>query len=257
MKRAILILSFFLLAASLVCQAREESPSADESKDKKDKISYSIGYDMGVRYKRILLNTNIESLLKGIRDAVNGIEPDMGQEELQKIMQNFFQDLRNKEEEKRKKLGEKNKKEGEIFLKENAQKEGVNVTKSGLQYKILREGTGPKPDPHDTVTIHYRGTLIDGTEFHDSYKSGEPVSFQLLKTFPGWAEALRMMKVGAKWKIFLPPDLAWGEDGLGDKVGPHAVIIFEIELLKTGPTDKEKEKKKSFRPGEKAEIDNS
>lgn len=238
MKRSILILTFFFLSAALFCQAAVEPRTADELTGKKDKISYTIGYDMGMKYKRILLNTNVESMLKGFRDAVTGNDPAIAKEQVEKIMQQFFQDLRKKEQEEKEKTGEKNKIEGETFLKANALKEGVQTTESGLQYKILREGTGPKPGTNDTVTIHYKGYLIDGTEFHDSYKGGKPVSFPLTKTFAGWAEALRMMNVGAKWKVFLPANLAWGEDGLGDIVGPHAVIIFDLELIESKPTNK-------------------
>lgn len=241
MKRLIVFSTLLFLAASLIiCQTPQPSPAANETKDKKDKISYSIGYDLGVRYKRILVNTEIASMFLGIKDAVTGKEPVTGTAELKTIVQQFFKDFRAKEEADRKLLGDKNKREGEAFLKENAKKQGVNTTKTGLQYMILKEGKGPKPGPYDTVTIHYRGALIDGTEFHDSYKTGQPVSFQVLKTFAGWAEALRMMNVGSKWKIFLPPDLAMGEEGLGDKVGPFAVIIFEIELLAAKPTKEEK-----------------
>ncbi len=250
MKRLIVFVAFLFLAASLVCQAPQPSPAANETKAKKDEISYSIGYDLGIRFKRILVKAETEAMLQGIKDALAGKAPVMSTAELQKIVQEFFKNLREKDEADRKLSAEKNKKEGAAFLKENAKKKGVNTTKTGLQYMIIKEGKGPKPGPYDTVTIHYRGTLIDGTEFHDSYKTGQPVSFQLLKTFPGWTEALRMMNVGSKWKIFLPSDLGMGEDGLGDKVGPNAVIIFDIELLAAKPT---KEEKTSFTPPVKKE----
>jgi len=236
MKRAISILTFFFLSTALFCQAAAEPQTADELTGKKDKISYTIGYDMGMKYKRILLNTNVDSMLKGFRDALTGNNPAISKDQLDKIMQQFFRDLREKEEEERGKLGEENKNVGDAFLKENALKEGVQTTKSGLQYKIIREGSGPKPGTNDTVTIHYKGYLIDGTEFHDSYKGGKPVSFPITKTFAGWAEALRMMNVGSKWNVALPPSLAWGEQGLGEVVGPNAVVIFDLELIQTKPT---------------------
>jgi FKBP-type peptidyl-prolyl cis-trans isomerase FklB len=238
MKRAILILTFFFLNTAWFCHAAPKPQAANELTGEKDKISYTVGYDMGMQYKRILLNTNFESMLKGFRDAVTGNNPAIAKDQLEKIMQQFFRDLRKKEEAESKKSGEKNKKEGDAFLKGNALKEGVQTTKSGLQYKILREGTGPKPGANDTVSIHYKGYLIDGTEFHNSYKSGKPVSFPILKTFPGWSEALRMMNVGSKWEVFLPSDLAFGQEGLGNVVGPHAVVIFDLELIETKPADK-------------------
>jgi FKBP-type peptidyl-prolyl cis-trans isomerase len=239
MKIASFILIFLLPAASIVCQTPEDSKSANKLNNK-NKLSYSIGYDIGSRYKKILKNADVATLLKGLRDAINGAEPtSVTKEELPKKVQAFLLDYRMKEEEARKSLGAKNKIAGAAFLEKNALKEGIKTTKSGLQYQILTEGTGAKPGPADTVTIHYKGCLIDGTEFHDSYKSAKPVSFPITKTFPGWAEALRMMKVGAKWKIFLPPELAFGENGFGDKVGAHAVIIFDMELLETKPAVKE------------------
>lgn len=241
MKRATLFLTFLLMAAALICQSTEESKSANKLDTKKNKISYSLGYDIGSRYKEILLSTDVDSMLKGLRDAVNSAEPTIvAKEEMQKIIQQFFMDLQKKEEGKRKKLGEKNKIDGKAFLEENAKKEGIKTTESGLQYMVLKEGTGSQPGADDTVTIHYKSWLIDGSELLDSYIGGKPVSFPLSKTFPGWAEALKMMNVGAKWKTFLPPELAWGEKGLGEKVGPHAVVIFELELLEIKPANKEK-----------------
>lgn len=232
MKRATLILAFLLLAAAVICQTPGESKSANKLDSKKNKISYSLGYDIGSRYKEILLKTDVDSMLTGLKDAVNGTEPTIAaKEEMQKIIQQFFLGLQKKEEEERNKIGEKNKVEGAAFLAENGKKEGIKTTESGMQYSVIKEGAGSQPGPDDTVTIHYKSWLIDGTELIESYKDGKPVSFPLSKTFPGWAEALKMMKIGAKWKIFLPPELAWGEKGLGDKVGPHAVVIFELELL--------------------------
>ena len=232
MKRAALILTLLLLAAAVICQTPEESKPANKLDSKKDKISYSLGYDIGSRHKTLLLNADMDSMLTGLRDAVKGVEPAVvSREEMQKIIQQFFMDFQKKEAEERAKLGEKNKIEGRAFLAENAKKEGIKSTESGLQYKVLKEGTGAQPGPDDTVSIHYKSWLIDGSELLDSHKDGEPVSFPISKTFPGWSEALKMMKTGAKWKIFLPPELAWGEKGLGKQVGPHAVVVFELELL--------------------------
>jgi FKBP-type peptidyl-prolyl cis-trans isomerase FklB len=129
------------------------------------------------------------------------------------------------------KLGEKNKAEGEAFLAENKKKEGVKTLPSGLQYKVIKAGTGKKPKVTDTVTTHYRGTLMNGTEFDSSYRRGQPVSFQVNGVIPGWTEALQLMEEGAKWQLFIPSNLAYGERGAGRDIGPNATLVFEIELL--------------------------
>ena len=128
-------------------------------------------------------------------------------------------------------LGEKNKKEGEVFLAENKKKEGVTTLPSGLQYKVIKAGTGKKPKSTDTVTVNYRGTLIDGTEFDSSYRRGEPASFGVSGVIPGWTEAMQLMQEGAKWQVVVPPNLAYGEKGAGPNIGPNATLIFEIELI--------------------------
>jgi FKBP-type peptidyl-prolyl cis-trans isomerase FklB len=128
-------------------------------------------------------------------------------------------------------LGKKNKKEGETFLTENKKKEGVKTLPSGLQYKVIKAGTGKKPKLADTVTTHYRGTLIDGTEFDSSYKRGQPATFQVSGVIPGWTEALQLMEEGAKWQLFIPSNLAYGERGMAGTIGPNATLLFEIELI--------------------------
>ena len=136
-----------------------------------------------------------------------------------------------KQQEMAKKLGEKNKAEGEAFLAENKKKEGVITLPSGLQYKVIKAGTGKKPKATDTVTVHYQGTLIDGKEFDSSYRRGQPVTFPVNGVIPGWTEALQLMEEGAKWQIFIPSSLAYGDRGAGRDIGPHATLIFEIELV--------------------------
>jgi len=130
-----------------------------------------------------------------------------------------------------KEMGEKNLKEGEAFLQENAKREGVVALPSGLQYEVIEEGTGKSPKPGDEVTVHYRGTLVDGTVFDSSYERGEPVTFPVEGVIPGWTEALQLMKEGAKWKLFIPPSLAYGERGAGQVIGPNATLLFEVELI--------------------------
>ena len=200
-------------------------------KNEKDKVSYSIGLNIGGNFKSQSVDINTDVLLKGIKDALSGSKPLMTEKEIQETMTAFQKEMTAKHGEQTKALAETNKKEGEAFLAANKGKEGVKTTSSGLQYKIIKDGNGQTPKATDTVTVNYSGTLIDGTEFDSSYKRGEPASFPLNGVIPGWTEALQMMKVGSKWQLFLPPALAYGERGQGRVIGPNAALIFEVELL--------------------------
>jgi FKBP-type peptidyl-prolyl cis-trans isomerase FklB len=155
----------------------------------------------------------------------------------------FQKEMMAKREQAGKEAGAKNKVEGEAFLAENGKKEGVVTLPDGLQYKILKEGDGAKPKATDTVTVHYRGTLISGTEFDSSYKRKEPVSFPVNGVIAGWTEALQLMKVGSKWQLFIPSTLAYGERGAGPDLGPNATLIFEVELISIGKPEATQEKK--------------
>jgi FKBP-type peptidyl-prolyl cis-trans isomerase FklB len=155
----------------------------------------------------------------------------MTDEDLNKTMKDFQAGLRAKQAKARKMAAEDNRKEGVAFLAENKKKEGVVVLPSGLQYKILKKGAGKKPKEADTVEIHYRGTLINGTEFDSSHRTGEPATFKVSAVVPGWREALKLMPVGSKWQLFIPPQLAYAERGAGREIGPNATLIFEVELL--------------------------
>ena len=208
--------------------------SAEENlvlKNQKDKVSYIIGMEIGKNFKKQSIDIDPDILTKGIKDAISGGEPLLTEQEVQKTMGTFQKEMMAKQEELAKKLGEKNKKEGEAFLAENKKKEGVKTLPNGLQYKVVKAGTGRKPKLTDTVTTHYRGTLIDGTEFDSSYRRGQPVSFPVAGVIPGWTEALQLMEEGAKWQLFIPPNLAYGERGGGRDIGPNATLIFEIELI--------------------------
>ena len=200
-------------------------------KNEKDKVSYSIGLNIGGNFKSQSVDINTDVLLKGIKDALSGSKPLMTEKEIQETMTAFQKEMTAKHGEQTKVLAETNKKEGEAFLAANKGKEGVKTTSSGLQYKIIKDGNGQTPKATDTVTVNYSGTLIDGTEFDSSYKRGEPASFPLNGVIPGWTEALQMMKVGSKWQLFLPPAIAYGERGQGRVIGPNAALIFEVELL--------------------------
>ncbi len=200
-------------------------------KDQKDKVSYIIGIDIGTNLKRQSIEINPEILLRGIKDGLAGNKPLMSDQEMKDTIAAFQREMQAKQEEVVKKMGEKNKKEGETFLAENKRKEGVVTLASGLQYKVIKKGSGKRPKLTDTVTTHYRGTLIDGTEFDSSYRRNQPVSFPVNGVIPGWTEALQLMEEGAKWQLFIPPHLAYGERGAGPQIGPHATLVFEVELI--------------------------
>ena len=204
---------------------------APELKTDKEKISYSIGMDIGGNLRRGSIEVDPDMLAKGVKDSYVGGKTLLTEDQARQAMEDFQKTLMAKKAEEMQKLSEKNKADGEKFLAENAKKEGVKVLPSGLQYKVITPGTGRSPKATDTVTTHYKGTLIDGTEFDSSYKRGEPATFPVSGVIPGWTEALQLMKEGAKWQLFLPPGLAYGERGAGRDIGPNATLIFEVELI--------------------------
>ncbi len=226
----VLIIPLCLVLAGSPVFAGEKT----ELKTQKDKLSYAIGMDMGGSLKRNSIDIDIDALVKGIKDSLVGGKMLMTEQEQRDTLIAFQKEFQAKQQEKMKALAEKNKKEGEAFLAENKKKPGVKTLPSGLQYKVITEGKGPSPKETDTVTVNYRGTLIDGTEFDSSYKRNEPATFPVKGVIKGWTEALQHMKEGAKWQLFIPADLAYGERGAGGTIGPNATLIFEVELLKIG-----------------------
>ena len=207
--------------------------SAQETalKSQKEKASYSIGMDIGTGLKKQPIEIDPELLAKGIKDAFSGKKPLMTEQEVRETLTGLQKELMAKQQEQLKVQAEKNKKEGEAFLAENKKKEGVVTLPSGLQYKVIKEGTGKKPKRDDTVSTHYRGSLIDGKEFDSSYTRGQPATFPVSGVIAGWTEALQLMGEGAKWQLFIPSNLAYGERGAGGLIGPNATLIFDIELL--------------------------
>ncbi len=222
----VMVAALFVLAAGSA--GAQEKPVL---KDQKGKISYIIGIDIGGNFKKQSIDIDPEILIRGIKDGLSGAKPLLSEQEAREVMAAFEQEMKAKQETIQKAAGEKNKKEGEVFLAENKKKEGVKTLPSGLQYKVIKPGTGKKPAATDTVTTHYRGTLINGTEFDSSYKRGKPATFPVNGVIPGWTEALQLMEEGAKWQLFLPPNLAYGERGAGQVIGPNATLIFEVELI--------------------------
>lgn len=226
MKRILFLAGLGILF--LMCQI--SSGEEKNFKDQKEKVSYIIGLDLGANLKKQAVDINPDILLQGVKDALSGNKPLLTEQEINSTVAAFQKEMKDKQEEMMKKAGEKNKKEGEVFLAGNKKKEGVVTLPSGLQYKVIKNGSGKKPKLTDTVTTNYKGTLIDGTEFDSSYKRGQPASFQVNGVIAGWTEALQRMEEGAKWQLFVPAQLAYGERGAGP-IGPHATIIFEIELI--------------------------
>jgi len=201
-------------------------------KDLKDKASYSIGVDIGMNFKKQNMDLNADALAAGAKDALNG-KPQVNPNEIREIMTQWQTEFG----EKQKVMATKNQADGEKYLVENKKKEGVKTTASGLQYKSLKEGAGPQPKASDTVTVNYRGTLIDGTEFDSSYKRGEPATFPLNGVIKGWTEGLQLMKKGSKFQFVIPPSLAYGERAVGADIGPNSTLVFDVELLDVKPAE--------------------
>jgi len=200
-------------------------------KSDKERQSYAVGMNIGESLHRQPVELDMDSLIKGLKDSMAGGKMLMSDDEAKTALTELGQQVRAKQEEKVKQAAETNKKEGEAFLAANKTKEGVVTTPSGLQYKILKAGTGPKPTATDKVSVNYKGTLINGTEFDSSYKRGQPATFPVGQVIKGWTEALQLMPVGSKWQLFIPADLAYGDRGAGSDIGPGATLIFEVELL--------------------------
>jgi FKBP-type peptidyl-prolyl cis-trans isomerase FklB len=200
-------------------------------KDNKDKVSYSIGLNIAKSMKQEGLDINPDALAAAMKDVFAGAKPQLTDEEVQAVMQEFQKEMMAKRMKGQQEGLTKNKAEGEKFLADNKKKEGIKTTASGLQYKVIKDGTGKTPKATDTVSTHYRGTLISGKEFDSSYKRGEPAEFPVNGVIKGWTEALQLMKEGSKWQLFIPSDLAYGERGAGQDIGPNSTLIFDIELL--------------------------
>jgi FKBP-type peptidyl-prolyl cis-trans isomerase FklB len=204
-------------------------------KTPKEKTSYALGMNVGKGLGANLKQQSVEVdqaiLLRGMKDALAGGKTLMTDDEVKALLTQLQTDLRAKQQEKQKLAGDANKKEGDAFLAENKTKEGIVTLPSGLQYRILTEGTGPKPGATDSVTCNYRGTLISGIEFDSSYKRGQPATFQVNGVIKGWTEALQLMPVGSKWQLFIPGELAYGERGPSPQIGPNSTLLFEVELL--------------------------
>jgi FKBP-type peptidyl-prolyl cis-trans isomerase FklB len=229
-------------AAKTGATTTPKTPVPFTLKTQKDKVSYAVGMNVGkgvaARLKQQSVEVNQAVLLRGMKDALAGGKMLLTEEEERTVLTQLTLEARKKQEEQMKLAAEPNKKIGEEYLTANKTKEGVVTLPSGLQYKILTEGTGPKPAAADTVVCNYRGTLISGTEFDSSYKRGQPLSIQVNRVIKGWTEALQLMSVGSKWQLFIPSDLGYGDGGQPPTIGPGATLIFEVELISIQGKDK-------------------
>jgi FKBP-type peptidyl-prolyl cis-trans isomerase FklB len=212
-----------------------EEPQDGQLKKLEDRVGYGIGLRIGRDFRTQEVDIDPKVLLKGVEDGLSGAAPLLSEEEIQKALTALQAELNQRQEKRRKALEEQNLRAGKAFLEQNGKKAEVVTLPSGLQYQVLRRGEGKIPGQNDRVTVHYRGRLIDGTEFDSSYARNKPATFPVAGVIPGWSEALQRMPVGSQWRIFLPPDLAYGSQGAGSMIGPEAVLIFDIELLGIEP----------------------
>ncbi|KAA9133292.1 FKBP-type peptidyl-prolyl cis-trans isomerase [Marinihelvus fidelis] len=206
------------------------SANAAELENDAQKLGYMIGMDIGESLRQQGTHVDLNSLFEAIRTTYSGEEPAMTPEQAQAVREAFVQQRQAAMAAEKNALGAQNKAEADAFLAENAGKDGVVTTASGLQYKVIEPGEGARPGPTDSVTVHYRGTLLDGTEFDSSYSRNEPISFALDRVIPGWSEGVQLMPVGSKYEFYISPELGYGESG-GGPIPPNSALIFEVELL--------------------------
>lgn len=225
---SVTVATVLLAALAVGCTTQEPTVKLD---DAKQRISYTIGLNIGRDFASQEVEVDTTALMAGVRDGLGGQKPRLTDEQMLAEVKAFREGMVAKQEAKIKALAEKNKTEGAAFLEKNAKESGVVVRESGLQYKVLTEGSGPMPKADAIVSVHYRGTLLDGTEFDSSYERKEPLILPVGGVIPGWTEALTLMKEGSKWQLFIPSELAYGAEGAPPAIGPNAVLIFEVELL--------------------------
>ena len=220
--------TILLVAIAAGCTAEEAVVKLDQPKQR---ISYTIGLNIGRDFVSQDVDVDTAALMAGVRDGLGGQKPRLSDEEMLAEVKAFREAMMAKQEAKQKELATKNQTEGAAFLAKNAKEPGVVVRESGLQYKVLKEGAGPMPKADSIVSVHYRGTLLDGSEFDSSYERNEPLTLPVGGVIPGWTEALTLMKEGSKWQLFIPAALAYGEAGAPPAIGPNATLLFEVELL--------------------------
>lgn len=224
--------ALFALSAPLMAQQQQQQQQAQAPQAPADpnKLSYALGFLYGSQLRDMNFDFILERVTTGMEDAVNGVGPAVPQEEMQAVLQQMERRMRQEQMQQFRKVAQENKEAGEEFLAENATKKGIEELPSGLQYRVIEEGEGDTPTLDDTVVAHYRGSLPDGLEFDSSFARGEPATFQVKSVIKGWQEALTMMREGAKWQIFVPPELAYGEQGKRP-IGPNQTLVFDLNLV--------------------------
>lgn len=220
----VMVVSMALVSSSVCAEEKLEL------KTQKDKLSYALGVSTGKNFKINTIDVDPNVFAQGLKDTLAGNKPLLTDEDVNALITAAQKEIQAKQQEQMKTLGEKNKKEGDAFLAANKKKKGVKVLPGGLQYTVITEGKGKIPKATDTVTVNYKGSLIDGTEFDSSYKRGQPATFPLNGVIKGWTDALQLMKEGSTWRLFIPAALAYGETGRPG-IPPNAVLIFEVELI--------------------------
>lgn len=230
-RSAIIAMACIGLFSVQACSQSSDKGAPMELKTQKDKASYSIGVSIGKNLKDQKVDITTDILVKGLLDAYTGAKTQLTEKEMGDVLTQFQQEIMAKAQEEAAKKGGENKTKGEKFLADNKSKPGVKTTASGLQYSVITEGTGPKPTASSTVKVHYTGKLIDGTTFDSSVDRGEPVEFPLNGVIKGWTEGVQLMSKGSKYKFYIPAELAYGERGAGNAIGPNETLIFEVELL--------------------------
>ncbi|MBO4711370.1 FKBP-type peptidyl-prolyl cis-trans isomerase [bacterium] len=238
---AVMAISMFLCACGVCDECNVTKERIDS--EKPVKYGYALGSDVGRNLKKQGFDFDVNAFIAGFKAAFTGTESKMTEEEIGNALQEFQTEMITKMMEERAKKAAENKEAGDKFLEENKTKEGVKTTESGLQYIVEKEGEGENPAAEDIVEVHYRGTLLDGTEFDSSYKRNEPAKFPLNRVIKGWTEGVQLMNKGAKYKFFIPSELAYGEGGAGEKIAPNATLIFEVELLSFEKAPKAEESK--------------
>ena len=225
------LLAFLAVTATCTVALAED---ASPFKDDKEKLGYALGMNYGTMFLRQDVELDPDALLRGLKDVLSSNKTLLTEDQVRQTLNDAQGRIREKQQAKAKVQGAENKKKADAFLAENKDKPGVTVTGSGLQYKVLSTGAGAKPAATDSVTVHYKGTLLDGTEFDSSYKRGQPATFGVSGVIKGWTEALQLMNAGSKWQLFIPPDLAYGEQGRPN-IPPNSLLVFEVELLTNAP----------------------
>lgn len=236
MKKYALPLALVSAVALTACNEEASTPDTEQAaaaslETTGERLSYGIALGLGQRMAADNVPLDVNAFTAGLRDGLEGNEPRLSQEEIQAEMQAYQQKVQAEAQAARDEAAKANEQASAEFLAENATREGVVTTESGLQYEVIEAGEGDTPEADDTVDVHYRGTLVDGTEFDSSYQRGESVQFGVGQVIAGWTEALQLMPVGSKWKLYIPSDLAYGAGGAGNLIGPNAALVFEVELL--------------------------